>query len=705
MKNLICLFTLLAGINGFSQNIDSLWRISNNIKQADTSRLKAMHAIANIYRDNKPDSCIILAELELTLATSLSEIKGQIKEGKKYQSKAFNIMGVAFRNKGDYPKAIEYYLKAIKLREEIGDKNGVGMSYTNIGVVYHYQANYPQALSYYLKALKLKEEVGDKEGIGACYIAIGIVYKEQKNFSKALDYYFKAIKLQEGIGDKSGIGACYSNVGVIYKEQNNLSKALDYYFKAAKIFEEIDDKQSIGACYSNIGLVYQNQSSFPKALEYYLKALKLKEEIGDIQGIETCYLDLSSLYNSLANYKLAIQYGNQALKLSIELGDVDGERYAQQYLAEAYSYTGKYKEAFESYVRFKTLTDTIFNAENSRQLGDMKTNFEVQKKEAELKAKADAQELVSVAEKQKQRIVLILVCVVLSLVAVFSALLYKRFKLTEKQKNIIEVKERETQIQKHLIEEKHKEITDSINYAERIQRSFIATKEILDENLNDYFVLFKPKDIVSGDFYWASKLNNGNFALVTADSTGHGVPGAIMSLLNITSLEKAIETLTLPSEILNSTRKTIIDRLKKDGSLEGGKDGMDASLTVYDFVSKKLIISAANNPVWIVRGAETIEIKPDKMPIGKHDNDTLSFTEQEITIQSGDVIYTLTDGYPDQFGGEKGKKFMSKNLRELLVTNSHLPMQEQKEILEKVFSNWVGDLEQVDDVTIIGVRI
>ena len=696
---------MLAGINGFSQNIDSLWRISNNIKQADTSRLKAMHAIANIYRDNKPDSCIILAELELTLATSLSEIKGQIKEGKKYQSKAFNIMGVAFRNKGDYPKAIEYYLKAIKLREEIGDKNGVGMSYTNIGVVYHYQANYPQALSYYLKALKLKEEVGDKEGIGACYIAIGIVYKEQKNFSKALDYYFKAIKLQEGIGDKSGIGACYSNVGVIYKEQNNLSKALDYYFKAAKIFEEIDDKQSIGACYSNIGLVYQNQSSFPKALEYYLKALKLKEEIGDIQGIETCYLDLSSLYNSLANYKLAIQYGNQALKLSIELGDVDGERYAQQYLAEAYSYTGKYKEAFESYVRFKTLTDTIFNAENSRQLGDMKTNFEVQKKEAELKAKADAQELVSVAEKQKQRIVLILVCVVLSLVAVFSALLYKRFKLTEKQKNIIEVKERETQIQKHLIEEKHKEITDSINYAERIQRSFIATKEILDENLNDYFVLFKPKDIVSGDFYWASKLNNGNFALVTADSTGHGVPGAIMSLLNITSLEKAIETLTLPSEILNSTRKTIIDRLKKDGSLEGGKDGMDASLTVYDFVSKKLIISAANNPVWIVRGAETIEIKPDKMPIGKHDNDTLSFTEQEITIQSGDVIYTLTDGYPDQFGGEKGKKFMSKNLRELLVTNSHLPMQEQKEILEKVFSNWVGDLEQVDDVTIIGVRI
>jgi len=217
--------------------------------------------------------------------------------------------------------------------------------------------------------------------------------------------------------------------------------------------------------------------------------------------------------------------------------------------------------------------------------------------------------------------------------------------------------------------------------------------------------LFKPKDVVSGDFYWASKLNNGNFALATADSTGHGVPGAIMSLLNITSLEKAIETLNNPSDILNSTRKTIIERLKNDGSEHGGKDGMDASLTVYDFKNKKLILAAANNPVWIMRGAEIIDIKPDKMPIGKGERDTVLFTQQEIDLQKGDVVYTLTDGFPDQFGGEKGKKFMSKNLRELLAANSNLPMDEQKQLLEKTLANWVGNLEQVDDVTLIGVRV
>ncbi|MBK6985377.1 MAG: serine/threonine-protein phosphatase [Bacteroidetes bacterium] len=181
------------------------------------------------------------------------------------------------------------------------------------------------------------------------------------------------------------------------------------------------------------------------------------------------------------------------------------------------------------------------------------------------------------------------------------------------------------------------------------------------------------------------------FAIVTADSTGHGVPGAIMSILNISCLKEAVKKgLSEPFEILNKTRSLIIDTLSKDGSSEGGKDGMDCSLTVYDFENKKLIIAAANNPVWIVRNSgtealEVLEVKPDKMPVGKHDRDSVSFTQQEFDLQSGDVVYTLTDGFPDQFGGEKGKKFMSKNLRELLAANAHLPMQEQKELLETTF--------------------
>lgn len=286
------------------------------------------------------------------------------------------------------------------------------------------------------------------------------------------------------------------------------------------------------------------------------------------------------------------------------------------------------------------------------------------------------------------------------------------------EKEKVELANVEISQQKKIVEEKHKEITDSINYAERIQRSFLASTELLNENLNKYFIFFQPKDVVSGDFYWAGKLSNGTFALATADSTGHGVPGAIMSILNISSIEKALEQgYTEPSEILGQTRKTIIERLKKDGSAEGGKDGMDASLICFDFNTQKLTYSAANNPIWVVRAnpAQTngttsaevilIELKPDKMPVGKSDKDQQAFAQNEFELQKGDMVYTLTDGFPDQFGGPKGKKFMSKQSKELLLSISTLPVNAQKLKLDEAFDNWKGNKEQVDDVCVIGIRI
>ena len=210
-------------------------------------------------------------------------------------------------------------------------------------------------------------------------------------------------------------------------------------------------------------------------------------------------------------------------------------------------------------------------------------------------------DVIALEEKQKQKLITYVVSFGLLFMLVFAGFIFRSLRLNQKKNKIISEQKKITEIQKHLVEEKHKEITDSINYAERIQRAFLATKELLDENLIDYFVFFKPKDVVSGDFYWAETLSNGNFALVTADSTGHGVPGAIMSLLNISSLEKAIEHHANPAGILAYTRNVIIKRLKNDGSTEGGKDGMDCSIIVFDKVNSKLLVSAANNPVWIVR--------------------------------------------------------------------------------------------------------
>jgi len=276
----------------------------------------------------------------------------------------------------------------------------------------------------------------------------------------------------------------------------------------------------------------------------------------------------------------------------------------------------------------------------------------------------------------------------------------------ERTAEVVKQKE-EIEHQKQIVESKNKDITDSINYAQRIQRSLLASNKLLDSYLDDYFIFFQPKDIVSGDFYWASPLSNGSFAFVTADSTGHGVPGAIMSMLNISCLNEAVngKGLTAPHEILNYTRRKIIDHLSNDGSADGGKDGMDCSIVCFDRSKKEIRFAAANNPVWVVRNKEIIEFAPDKMPVGKHDNDTVSFSEHVFQISGGDVVYTLTDGMPDQFGGPKGKKFMYRQLKELLISISHLTMKEQENILRKSLNDWKGEHEQVDDICLIGVRI
>ena len=228
----------------------------------------------------------------------------------------------------------------------------------------------------------------------------------------------------------------------------------------------------------------------------------------------------------------------------------------------------------------------------------------------------------------------------------------------------------------------------------------------------NFFILYKPKDIVSGDFYYAQSHKpagspNEIFYLCTADCTGHGVPGALMSMVGISRLNESIieKNIIHPNEILDNMRKGIIASLNPEGSEEESKDGMDCVLCAYDFKNMTMEFAAANNPLWLVRDKKIIEYKPDKMPVGKYHDETKPFTLQKIDLQKGDVIYTFTDGFADQFGGAKGKKFKYKQLGEFLLANVDDPMEKQKQKLQDAFENWRGQLEQVDDVCIIGVKI
>ena len=616
----------------------------NNNNGADTNTILELNTTAWEFQYTNLDSAMLYGNAALEMATQLKWKKGI--------AKSYSNLAVFYKLKGNPAKALQYNLSALQTAKELGNKNAIASILCNMGVIYNEKGAHPKALTHFFEALKAAESVNNQRLIGITLCNIGMVYIDQDNYPSALNYTRRSLNIAQQQGNKELQATSLGNIGLTYFRQRQYDTALVYYFKTVKLDEEMENTNALALHIANIASVYLEQGKYNQALEFYLRSLNMNRQIGNKMEEARALGNIGSTYGFLKNYKQAENYLQQALALADELQSNIEKRDFEFMLSEVYEKKGDTRLALKTYKKYIVTRDSIFNTENTKKQTQQEMQYEFDKKQLSEKAEQDKKDAIAIEEKQKQRLAIWLVSGGLLLVITFLIFLYNRFKVTQKQKQIIEAQKLQVDNAYGLLHEKNKEVMDSINYAERIQRSFLATKQLLDENLENYFILFKPKDVVSGDFYWAAKLSNGNFALATADSTGHGVPGAIMSLLNITSLERAIDYYTEPADILNATRKTIIERLKKDGSAEGGKDGMDASLTVYDFKNKKLLVAAANNPVWIVRHAaagqnardqfEIIEIKPDKMPVGKHDKDNIGFTQQEIQLQSGDVVYTLS---------------------------------------------------------------
>lgn len=606
---------------------------------------------------------------------------------------------------GNQVEAMVYATQAKELSEKINYPNGLGVAYSNLGSIYYYQTNYPRALDYHIKSLKIMEAIGSKSGMGASYNNIGNVYSEQGNNDKVLEYYLKDLKICEKIKDKNGMSVSYSNIGILYNEMKQYDKAIECHLKSLKLKEELGNVQGIGMSYVNLSVVYEDLKEYNKSLDYSFKALAELKAIGSDADVGIAYVNLGSVYNKLGNYKLAINNSNLGYELSNKIGEIDNTRLCSENLATAYSKLGQFDKAYFYHVKFKQLTDSIFNEGNSKQIGDLRTNYEVEKKEAELNEKAalEKERLKTIADEANKRhlIVVLSFVLILIIVVIFSVFLYKRFRVTNKQKEIIE-------IQKHLVDEKQKEIIDSITYAKRIQQAILPAVDLISESFPNSFVLYKPKDIVAGDFFWFESLHDHKLTFIAAaDCTGHGVPGAMVSVVCSNALNRAVNEFKIRETglILDKTRELVIETFKKSG--EGVMDGMDISLaSITHLENGKVMLnwSGANNPLWYVHKNEFAIIKGNKQPIGISDFPK-PYTTHSIELVAGDVFYLFTDGYVDQFGGPKGKKFKQNQMKELIASIFHLPLNEQSEILSKTFVNWMADNEQADDVTIIGIRV
>ncbi len=708
---------------GQSPKIDSLNHLLSNAP-SDTTKIDLLLEIANYSKRQNIDSAIIIAHEALQQSSSIEDyvrvananrqigilfyIKGQYDDALEHfvasrdawqtiddlkgVSRANNNIGIIYKNQGQYSKAIEIYKNTETIQIELNDSDGLARTYNNIANSYRSIGSYSTSLDYSFKSLKIHETLNNKQEIATTYNNIGQIFSKQENYEKAIEYYEKCLKISNEIESDMDIFNSYNNIAEIYKEKKNADQALSYAQKGLELSLKIAYKKGTALSYSSIASIYAEMGNFNNSLIYYKKSLIIQEEIGNKSGAATANIGIGEFYMQENKHATAVKYLHKALDYAQETGSLQDISEASKRLSLSYEQLKQYPQAFEYQTLYKQIGDSLELQANVKKFTQLNMQHEFDNIQHQKELEQHQKDLLAEQELKQQYLISVFSIGGFVLIFIFAIYTLKNY--------------REKQAANQLLSKQNKEITDSILYAERIQQAVLPTRKLFVSLIPDYFILFKPRDIVSGDFYWMAKHKN-SIVITAADCTGHGVPGAFMSMLGLTFLNEIVSNAeTLEADlILNDLRDNVINSLRQDDPNMETRDGMDMSLCVINLDTLGLQYAGAYNPLIHIRNNELFELKADKMPIGRHIRKNKPFTKKEIQLKKGDKLYLYSDGYTDQFGGEKGRKFQSKNFKQLLLEISNNPMDKQKELLNQTLTEWQGELEQLDDILVIGLTV
>jgi len=746
---IIFLLFLIYNLQAQQTEADSLLHIAETTKY-DTIKVDHYIKIAEINQGSDTAKFLFYNKKALDLSKKIMYQKGI--------THALITYGKFYSVVTNFDTAVVFFEEAATLSQEYGLKENRVVALANCANVYCYTGNYEKGLKYFLDALVTMRELDNKESIATATNNIGSVYYLLEDSDNALKFYKEALEVYSELESKEGMALATANIGIVYYDSGELEKALQEYLKAEKLREKLPDNQQLAALYSSIGLVYGSMGNNDKSIEYNKKGIKLAEALGDLRALTGSYLNLSQYLEEIKRYTEARTYIKKALDISIENKMLLFQLQCYEKLSRLDSIDGEYLSALVNFKKSQTISDSLFSKEKSENLTEMQTKYETDKKEQENQILTQ-QKLLDDKKIEQQQILnyafaigglLFLLAAVVFLISrskvkkANSALQSLLVQVNQQKEEIqtqadnLEVTNNELQLviatvnqqkeeiqaqadnledaniaileKQGLIEHSHNQIKASINYAWRIQNAALPDTNIIDEKLNSHFILFKPRDVVSGDFYWVKKL--GDFIMIAiADCTGHGVPGAFVSMLGISLLNDitAQGQILQPNEVLDELRSRIKLSLHQYGDDdEVQKDGMDIAFCTIDTKTLELQFSGAHNPIYIIRNGDNendlTQLKADRMPIGIHRKER-PFSLHNYQLQKNDLIYMFSDGYQDQFGGPKDKKYKTSQFKKLLIRSQNYDLAKQKELLDKAHSTWKGSAEQVDDILVMGIKV
>ncbi len=646
-----CYFFWLPSITANSTQ-DSLLRVIESARTPDSTKAKTLIALGwELKYENTPQAKNYCNQ-GLILARKLKRNK-DIADGLK-------LRGIIADLEGDTKTSIDMYLQSIVYYKLLKDTLSIAKSEYNIGVLYLDLDQNAEAKKYFYRCLSVFEQQKFLPGIQLVTENIGIYCFNIQNFDSAL-YYFEKSKQYGNLNNNVEPGII-GNIGNCYYSKNDFTTAKKYLTQCIQMYEANRNPPS-------------NMYNYKSSLAGTLAGL------GDTNGALALYEECKAAY-----LKLGMYYSDDNSKVLT-------------HMSYDYAKVGNFSEAYKNASEANKIKDSLIRADFAGAINEMKEKYEAEKNEISIhnlnKETKLKDEVITNQSRQK-----IGLGIGLLIMLAFIFILNKNIANKKRAHQII-------QKQKELVDEKNKEIIDSISYAKRLQNAILPPENLIRKYLPNSFLIYKPKDIVAGDFYWFD-ITNDELFIAAADSTGHGVPGAIVSVVCSNALHRTLNEfkITDTGMLLDKTRELVLETFSK--SEDSVKDGMDISL--LSIKRKKsggvyhLNWSGANNSLVYIQDGVLKILKAHKQAIGATENPS-PFPTNTLELKSGDSLYLFTDGFADQFGGPSGKKFRTKNLEQLLLNNHTRPMNEFKEGIEKAFEDWKGDLEQVDDVCVIGIRL